>query len=86
MLGLLPFQGAAAPLNQNHRALPWAKSKPCPLGAQTDKQLVDLRSLLSFSEKSRRFFRAFRVRKKKGKRIYPIYLISWRINIFAIYF
>ena len=31
MLGLLPFQGVVYLLNQYHRALPWAKSKLCPL-------------------------------------------------------
>ena len=42
MLGLLPFQGVVYLLNQYHRALPWAKSKPCPFGAQADKQVVEL--------------------------------------------
>jgi hypothetical protein len=39
MLELLPFQGAASVLNQYHRALPWAKSKPCPFRAQADKTI-----------------------------------------------
>jgi hypothetical protein len=39
MLELLPFQGAASVLNQYHKALPWAKSIPCPFRAQADKTI-----------------------------------------------
>ena len=62
MLGLLPLQGAASLSNQYHRALPWAKSKPCPFRAQADKTIFRKAQ----QAKASRFFRAFRVRKKKN--------------------
>ena len=75
MLGLLPFQGVVSLLNQYHRALPWAKSKPCPFRAQANKTIF------------RKAHQATQVLRKahQAKQVVELTLIYW-FNFLGIYF